>query len=63
VEAALPLALEVGLLFLSKAPDPFVAPLVGQVGFEPAADLLPEGFLGGGKAKVHTIGRLANRAS
>jgi hypothetical protein len=63
VEAALPLALEVGLLFLSKTPNPFVAPLARQVGFEPAADLLPEGFLGGRKAKVHTIGRLANRAS
>jgi hypothetical protein len=63
VEAALPLALEVGLLFLSKTPNPFIPPLCREVGIEPAADLLPEGFLGSGKAKVHTIGRLANRAS
>jgi len=55
MEAALPLALEVGLLFLAKATDTLVAPLCGEVLGKPAADLFSEGFLVRGEAEIHDL--------
>jgi hypothetical protein len=53
VQAALPLALDVGLLFLSEAADALVAPLGREVAIEPAADFLSEPFLVRREAEIH----------
>src|SRR5262249_38646541 len=54
IEAPLPLPLDVLVLFLPVPPHPPVAPLRGQVGIEPAADLGPERPLFGPEAQVHS---------
>lgn len=53
MKVVLPLTLEIGFLFLSKAANTLVAPLGGEVLFDPVSDLLPEGFFIGCEAQIH----------
>ena len=53
VQAPLPLALDLGLLFLPVAAGGTVPPLGGQVALEPASDLVPEGFLCWSESQIH----------
>jgi len=53
VQAPLPPALDLGLLFLAVAACGAVAPLRRQVAVEPASDLLSEGLLVGREAEIH----------
>jgi len=52
-EPALPVLLELSVLLVSVAPFAIEAPVRGEVGFEPAADLVPEGFLLGRIPEIH----------
>jgi hypothetical protein len=55
VQLSLPLALEVRFVILAESPHSAVPPLSREIEIEPASDLVPEGFLLGGKTQIHDL--------